>query len=111
MPPGEPTVITPPADIRITNVALGDEIADEKGRTTVKLVYLAPGARGDDDDEDEEDEDDKENEDEDDESMKVSTAVLCSLTYGRVRLLSVCIEYTALTPLADRTDDGRRRAK
>ena len=80
--PGEPAVISPPADLRITNVALGDEVADESGRTTVKLVYRTPGQGGDSDDEDE----DEDEEDEDEEKPEqLSTTVLCSLTCGKVR--------------------------
>ncbi|KAH9859025.1 hypothetical protein C2E23DRAFT_30355 [Lenzites betulinus] len=76
--PDAPTVITPPGDIRITNIALGEELADESGRTTVKLMYRLPGSsEKDSDDEDEEDEDE-------DEEEKVSTTVLCSLTPGKI---------------------------
>ena len=75
--PGDPSVISPPADLRITNVALGDEVADESGRTTIKLVYRTPGAGGDSEDEDEEDE-------EEDKPEQLSTTVLCSLTCGKV---------------------------
>ena len=81
--PGEPAVISPPADVRITNVALGDELADESGRTTVKLVYRTPGQGGDSDEEDEDEEDKEEDEDED-KPGQLSTTVLCSLTPGKV---------------------------
>ena len=77
--PGEATSFVPAADLRITNIALGEEIADENSRTTVKLVYRRPGAE-EDDEEEEEDEDE-------DEEPKISSAVLCSLTYGKVRRL------------------------
>ncbi|TFY83012.1 hypothetical protein EWM64_g1005 [Hericium alpestre] len=40
--PGEPQAFTPQADVRITNVALGDELKDEISRTTVKLHYSKP---------------------------------------------------------------------
>ena len=76
--PGEPTEIGPVADLRITNVALGDEVADEKSRTTVKIHYRPPGSQ---DDSDEEDED----EDEEKSGAELETAILCSLTYGKVR--------------------------
>ena len=79
--PGEATSFVPAADLRITNIALGEEIADENSRTTVKLVYRRPGAE-EDDEEEEEDEDEDE-----DEEPKISSAVLCSLTYGKVRRL------------------------
>lgn len=62
--------------MRITNIALGDVLADQKGRTTVKLIYLPPSAP-------ENDEDDGE-EDEEGTGEPVAT-VLCSLTPGKVR--------------------------
>ena len=74
--PGQTESFVPPGDLRITNVALGDELADEKARTSVKLTYQAPGAP--DEDEDEEDEDDEE------EGGEPVTTVLCSLTPGKV---------------------------
>ncbi|OBZ68036.1 hypothetical protein A0H81_11836 [Grifola frondosa] len=52
--PGQPEPFTPATDLRITNIALGDELADESGRTTVKLVYHTPGSGEDSDEEDEE---------------------------------------------------------
>ena len=82
--PGEPAVIAPPADLRITNVALGEEVADESGRTTVKLIYRTPGANSDDEEEEEEDEE-NEDEEKEDKPEQLSTAILCSLTCGKVR--------------------------
>ena len=64
--PGEPESIIPPADLRITNIALGDEIADDNARTSVRLVYQRPAANDESDDEDEEEKEEKD-EDEDDE--------------------------------------------
>ncbi|KAI0358745.1 hypothetical protein OH77DRAFT_1421202 [Trametes cingulata] len=81
--PGEPSVISPPSDIRITNIALGDQLADESGRTTVKLIYRRPGADEEESD-DEEDEDEKENDNSD-----LSTTVLCSLTPGKIEQSTV----------------------
>ena len=52
--PGEPESIIPPADLRITNIALGDEIADDNARTSVSLIYQRPAASDESDDEDEE---------------------------------------------------------
>ena len=52
--PGEPAVIAPPADLRITNVALGDELEDENSRTSVKLTYRGPGGSEDSDEDEEE---------------------------------------------------------
>ncbi|KAI1796513.1 hypothetical protein LXA43DRAFT_1057799 [Ganoderma leucocontextum] len=79
--PGDPTVVTPPADLRITNVALGDEIADENSRTTLKLTYRTPGAGAGDEDEEDEEEAGKPEE--------LSTAVLCSLTFGKIEQTTV----------------------
>ena len=61
MEPNEPIEFTPPADLRVTNAALGPELADENGRTTLKLVYLSPASE----ESDEEDEEEAEDEDED----------------------------------------------
>ncbi|PSS18910.1 hypothetical protein PHLCEN_2v3170 [Hermanssonia centrifuga] len=78
--PGEAQSITPPTDVRITNIALGDVLADQKGRTTVKLIYLPPSAP-------ENDEDDGE-EDEEGAGEPVAT-VLCSLTPGKIEQATV----------------------
>lgn len=82
MIPGEPDEFTPPCDLRITNVALGDELEDETGRTTLKLTYRHPSSRDDSDDEGEE-KDEKDEDEEDDEDEPITT-VLCSLTPGKV---------------------------
>ncbi|KAF7376243.1 Peptidylprolyl isomerase [Mycena sanguinolenta] len=42
--PKKGSTVNPPAAIRITNVALGDVLADPSGRTTVKLTYGDNGA-------------------------------------------------------------------
>lgn len=78
--PGEKEAFTlvPQSDLRITNVALGEELADPSGRTSVKLTYLGPSAE-DDEDDDEDDEDD------DGPSGSVTSTILCSLTPGKVR--------------------------
>ncbi|KAL7281353.1 hypothetical protein ACG7TL_004662 [Trametes sanguinea] len=84
--PGEPSVISPAGDIRITNIALGDQLADESGRTTVKLHYRRPGA----DDEDSEEEDDEdEDEEKENDNTELLTTVLCSLTPGKVEQSTV----------------------
>ena len=87
----EPTEFSPPADVKITNVALGDTLQDEKGRTSLKMIFPTET----DQDSDEEDE-----EKDDDDDIPLSTTVLCSLTPGKVR----CIYRTAclcfLTPCA-----------
>lgn len=80
--PGEDgaSQITPPADIRITNIALSDELADQSARTTIKLNYLIP--TGEDSEEDEEGDDD---EDDEHSGQRLESTVLCSLTPGQVR--------------------------
>lgn len=70
--PGKPESVIPPADLRITNAALGEELADEKSRTSVKLTYQHPGG------------DDEEDEEEDDEEAHTVTTVLCSLTPNKI---------------------------
>ena len=84
--PGEIESIIPPADPRITNIALGDEIAEENARTSVRLVYQRPAAKDESDDEDEEEEEkekDENSEDEEDGEEIVQT-FLGSLTPGKV---------------------------
>jgi len=68
--PGKPVSVLPPADLVITNAALGTELADPLGRTSLKLTYMRPVREHDEEDEDE---------DEDDGAAHVET-VLCSLT-------------------------------
>jgi FK506-binding nuclear protein len=65
--------VIPPSDLVITNAALGTELADTTGRTSVKLTYTRPVKVDDDSDEEEEEE----------EAAQVET-VLCSLTPGKV---------------------------
>lgn len=65
--------------MHITNVALSADLADESGRTTLKLVYFGPGAEdSDDDDEDEDGDEEKE------QNAEPIGTVLCSLTPGKV---------------------------
>jgi len=70
--PGQKETIVPQADLQIKNAALGEKLSDESGRTTVKLTYASPAKI---DDEDELDEESPEDE---------ITAVLCSLTAGKI---------------------------
>jgi len=68
----------PITDLKISNVALGDTLADPNGRSTVKITYNAPAPHdSDDEDEDGEDEDEQP-------AIKEVTTVLCSLTAGKV---------------------------
>jgi len=76
--PGQGVAVLPQGDLVITNAALGAELADSTGRTSVKLTYLRP-VKITSDDEDEEKEDD----DDDDEAAQVET-VLCSFTPGKI---------------------------
>ena len=73
MTPGQKETIVPQADLQIKNAALGEELSDESGRTTVKLTYINPATA--DDEEDADDEESPEAE---------MTTVLCSLTAGKV---------------------------
>lgn len=56
---------------------MGEEIVEEKGRTSVKMTYTMPGASNSDDEDDEEEE-------EEEEDSEPITTVLCSLTPGKV---------------------------
>ncbi|KAI9463617.1 hypothetical protein BJY52DRAFT_1252626 [Lactarius psammicola] len=72
--PGQSVSVIPQGDLVITNVALGTELADSNGRTSVKLTYTRPVKVVD---------DDSDEEDEDEEAAQVET-VLCSLTPGKI---------------------------
>ena len=78
---GEPIEFTPPADLRIANVALGADLADENGRTTLKLVYFGPAAT---------EESDVEEEEEEEQDAEPIATVLCSLTPGKVCANFLC---------------------
>jgi FK506-binding nuclear protein len=75
--PGVTESIIPQSDLRITNVALGDQLVDESGRTSVKFTYNTPIKM------DEDDDDDK------DAPEPLSTTVLCSLTPGKIEQATV----------------------
>jgi FK506-binding nuclear protein len=72
--PGQALSVIPQGDLVITNAALGAELTDPSGRTSVKLTYMRPVKVTDDDEDDDE---------KDDEDVQVET-VLCSLTPGKV---------------------------
>jgi hypothetical protein len=76
--PGQSVSVIPQSDLVITNAALGSELADSAGRTSVKLTYMRPVKITPED----EDEGDDEVEG-DDEAAQVET-VLCSFTPGKV---------------------------
>ncbi|KAH9002071.1 hypothetical protein EDB86DRAFT_362471 [Lactarius hatsudake] len=71
--PGEAVSVIPQGDLVITNAALGAELADSHGRTSVKLTYTRPVKVDGDSDEEEEEEG----------AAQVET-VLCSLTPGKI---------------------------
>ncbi|THH29954.1 hypothetical protein EUX98_g4242 [Antrodiella citrinella] len=79
--PGETQAVVPLSDLRVTNVALGESLVDENGRTSVKLVYIGPS--GDESDDEEEGEEDDEAEDKPGSEEPIST-ILCSLTPGKI---------------------------
>jgi FK506-binding nuclear protein len=87
-------VITPNGlEIRITNVALGASLADEKGRTTVQFTYdPAPQPE------------DLESDAGSAVGEKVTT-VLCSLTPGKVLLLIIPPPSFGTNCRIDRTSD------
>lgn len=74
--PGQPVSVVPQGDLVVTNAALGAELADPSGRTSVKLTYIRPVKVSD-------VEDEEENDEEDDEDAQVET-VLCSFTPAKV---------------------------
>ena len=71
----DPVEFSPRADLHVKNVTLGAELADEKGRSTLKLIYLGPPVASESDEEGVEDEEG---------SPEPSETVLCSLTPGKV---------------------------
>ncbi|EGO00031.1 hypothetical protein SERLA73DRAFT_180409 [Serpula lacrymans var. lacrymans S7.3] len=74
---GKKQLVVPQSDLRITNAALGAELADGTGRTSIKLVYNTPIALDDDDDEED--------------APPQSTTILCSLTAGKIEQSAVDI--------------------
>ncbi|KAF7790416.1 hypothetical protein EIP86_001371 [Pleurotus ostreatoroseus] len=82
--------ISPEADIHITNVALGSELADEKGRTSLKLIYLNRQSQDSEDEEESEDGEDGEDEDDRPKGELVETTI-CTLTPGMVEQVNTNI--------------------
>ncbi|TEB38357.1 FKBP-like protein [Coprinellus micaceus] len=72
---GAEEAITPPADIRITNISFGEDLADANGRSVIKLGYNAITA---------DDLEEKEEEEEDTPQGTYTTTVLAPLTAGRI---------------------------
>jgi len=75
---GEEKSVELPTHVQITNISFGEDLADETGRTAVKLTYSVPHTS-------DEDEDEDENEDA---SVRFTT-VLCILTPGKIEQSSV----------------------
>jgi FK506-binding nuclear protein len=81
--PGEPVEIEPPADLRITNASLGEELGDANGRSLLRLIYSPPTADYDSEDEDEDEDEEKE--------AEIVETFLCALTPSKVRhMSSIC---------------------
>jgi len=78
--PGKPTSVEPQADVRITNFALGPELKDASGRTTVKLIFPNP-VQVDSDDEDEDETP----------SLGSSETIICSLTPNKIEQVTTDI--------------------
>ena len=57
--PGKRIRVLPGSDFRLTTATLGEELADEKGRTTIKLYRISYPDDSDEDEEDEKDEDEE----------------------------------------------------
>lgn len=91
--PSQSSEVIPQRDIRITQVALGDELADASARNSIKISYMNranfDGDGDDDDDDDDEEGAAKKLED------ALTTTVLCSLTAGKVRLCHLLVVFHA----------------
>jgi len=75
---GEEKSVELPTHVQITNISFGEDLADETGRTAVKLTYSVFHTSDDDDDDDEDE----------DASVRFTT-VLCILTPGKIEQSSV----------------------
>lgn len=69
--PGKEEVVVPQADVRISNASLGEKLADQSGRTVVKVTYSKLGGADSDEEEEQEEE-------------PTSSFILCALTAGKV---------------------------
>lgn len=76
--PGGRVRVIPGSDFRLTTATFGEDVVDEKGRTTIKLYRLAMP----DDDEDEEEEDD--DDDEKEPTFEKDPVVIGHLIPGKV---------------------------
>ncbi|KAF9529434.1 hypothetical protein CPB83DRAFT_852686 [Crepidotus variabilis] len=94
---GEPRAVAVPQalSIRVTNIALGDEIADSNGRTVVKLSFEKLIGNDDEDDEDEQEDDD--GVDDEDKPLPIATTVLAALTPGKIEQASLDVTLESAT--------------
>ncbi|KAJ3820143.1 hypothetical protein F5880DRAFT_1625331 [Lentinula raphanica] len=83
---GTTVEVFPPWDLKITNVALGDVLADANERTTFKLTIPVLSQDSFEDDEDEDDDEDEKNA-----GPKAQTITICSLTAGKIEQSMVSI--------------------
>ncbi|KZV85029.1 hypothetical protein EXIGLDRAFT_775961 [Exidia glandulosa HHB12029] len=72
-------------EFRVTNAALGEELADEKGRSVVKVAYIDPNTDDDSDD--------------DDAAQTQIETVLCSLRAGLVEQCKLDVTFPPATEL------------
>ncbi len=75
--PGQPEAFIIPNDLKVTNIALGEAIVEENGRTSVKMTYTIPGVSNRDDE-------DKDANGDAGTDPITGTTILCSLTPGKV---------------------------
>ncbi|KAF8897051.1 hypothetical protein CPB84DRAFT_1781426 [Gymnopilus junonius] len=87
---GQQKTISSPAHVRITNVSLGEKIADQ-GRTVVKLTFEPPIKGTGSDSEDDEDEN---------EDIPLETTVLCALTPGKIEHATIDVTLDSEAPFA-----------
>ncbi|KAJ6625519.1 peptidylprolyl isomerase [Mycena sp. CBHHK59/15] len=74
-----PLTIVPEADLKLTNVALGDLIADAAARTSLKLTFKTIVGKNDDESES------------DEEELPKSTTFICALTAGKIEQTTIDI--------------------
>ncbi|PSS29869.1 hypothetical protein PHLCEN_2v2636 [Hermanssonia centrifuga] len=80
--PGQPEAFIVPNDLKVTNIALGEAIVEENGRTSVKMTYTIPGVSNLDDE-------DKDANGDAGTDPITGTTILCSLTPGKIEQATV----------------------
>jgi len=88
--PGQRVTVVPECDFRLTTATFGEELADEKGRSTLKL-YRAKAK--------EDDEDDDEEEDEEDIEFETEAVVFGALVPGKIETLQLDLIFTEDEPI------------